>query len=133
MEELKQSTVDNAAGSRSAMILETVHELVQSVKEQLELCKVDSEDLPPPLDLGDTGQSTAVVSNRPRCSSHVTASQSTVEQVNMPQHVDIQFMDMIAWNVPNSDPDPGQEITLRKNIPVDLLQVITIIVTDGDM
>jgi hypothetical protein len=35
----------------------------------------------------------------------------------------MQFQDMLVWDIENSTPDAGQAVTLRKYIPVDLLQI----------
>ncbi len=80
-------------------LLGTIHELVEATDKSLEFCKNHESDLPPPLDL-----------NGPK-----------TEDPNDPALT--QFKDLLAWDVAVSDPDPGQEVALRKYIPVDLLQV----------
>ena len=38
-----------------------------------------------------------------------------------------QFKNMLAWDVASGEPDPGQAVSLRKYIPVDLLQVCWVV------
>jgi hypothetical protein len=82
-----------------AAILGSVHSLVESVNQKLSFSKTQEVDLPPALELAEP----------------LTDSPDDPALV--------QFMDLLAWDVINSDPDPGQAVALRKYIPVDLLQV----------
>jgi hypothetical protein len=80
-------------------VLREVHNLVESVNESLSFCRGDSFELPPEIDL----------------------SGPKTDKSDDPALV--QFQDLMAWDVPMSDPDPGQAVALGKYIPVDLLQI----------
>jgi hypothetical protein len=88
-------------------ILTITSEIVDSVNELLSFCRSQEEDLPSALDL-----SAPPVGN------------------NDPNHPLLtQFKDTLSWGAAVPDLDPGQEVALRKYLPVDLLQVLAVFCT----
>jgi hypothetical protein len=83
----------------TGFIIGEIHQLVEDVSASLSFCKDDSIAAPPELDL----------------------SEPATKDPNDPALT--QFRNMLAWDIPHADPDPGQAVSLRKYIPVDLLQV----------
>ena len=98
---IESKVVDDQPSSdiSGAAVLTVTHTLVESVNELLTYCKSDEADLPPALDL--TGASTS----DPNDQAYT------------------QYGDSLAWDVPPREADPGQDVSLRKYLPVDLLQV----------
>jgi thiol-disulfide isomerase/thioredoxin len=81
------------------MVLREVHELVDSVNSTLDFCKITGTNLPPNINL-------------------FGASSDSPDDPAL-----TQFEDSYAWDVTQSDPDPGQSVSLRKYLPVDYLQL----------
>jgi len=75
-------------------LLEEVHTLVESINVTLKLYQNDEIIAPPALDLHGSDESNVM-----------------------------QFQDILAWEMCDAEPDPGQAVTLRKYLPVDLLQI----------
>jgi hypothetical protein len=83
-------------------ILREVYTTADSAAAALELCRDCGEDAaPPPLDLAG-----------------LAAEAGAARDPAL-----MQFADMLAWEAPHNTPDPGQLVSLRKYIPVDLLQI----------
>jgi hypothetical protein len=80
-------------------VLKEIHAQVQDADETLSMCKVDETELPATLDLRGPQ------SNDPK------------------DPANIQFRNLLSWDVPFNEPDPGQQVALQKYVPVDLLQV----------
>ena len=97
--ESKLSEGQAGADISGAGVLTATHSLVESVNEMLTFCKFEEADLPPALDL------TGALTSDP--------DDQTLTQ----------YRDSLAWNVPPREADPGQDVSLRKYLPVDLLQV----------
>jgi hypothetical protein len=83
-------------------LLTLTHGLVDSVNELLSFCRNHEDDLPPSLDLTAPAPETLSDPNNQLFS---------------------QYKNMLSWETAALDADPGQELALRKYIPVDLLQV----------
>jgi hypothetical protein len=81
-------------------LLSTVNTLIQDAEKQLDACNTHELDLPAAIDL--TGVSSKDNKNDPALT---------------------QFMNSVSWDVPDSEPDPGQQSQLRKYLPVDLMQI----------
>ena len=94
---------------------------MESCSEALALCKDQDAELTPPLlelqGLRNIKEAADIVAKATSASS--TAPLETEDPALM------QFADMLVWETPQCDPDPGQIVTLRKYIPVDLMQVYT--------
>jgi thiol-disulfide isomerase/thioredoxin len=90
--------VDDAA-SPATKVLTAIHKQVEDATESVNICKLNETELPPQLDL--------------------RAPQT--DSVDDPALM--QFRNMLAWDSPPNDPDPGQQVALQKYVPVDLLQI----------
>lgn len=80
-------------------LLQEVHGVVESVTTSLNYCKTDETAMPPDIDLAG-----------PETKSSEDPALT-------------QYKDSLSWDISDSDPDPGQSVSLRKYIPVDYLQV----------
>jgi hypothetical protein len=99
-------------------ILNEVYTLAESANDALNLCRDcgDDESTPPILELqGLRKLNSELCKIDGECVTDVSSSDLDPSLM--------QFSDMLAWSTPENIPDPGQLVTLRKYIPVDMLQV----------
>ena len=95
--------------SKAAEVLKYIYNQVEEASEAINYCKNDDSDLPPVLDL--RGPENA---DDPTDAAYV------------------QFRNMLAWDVPFNEQDPGQQVALRKYVPVDFLQIPQKVLTRRD-
>eukprot|EP01033_Poteriospumella_lacustris_P010457 gene10460-7435_t len=87
------------AESPATVVLTAIHKQIEEATEAVNICKINETELPPPIDL--------------------RGPQTTSED----DPALVQFRNMLAWDAPPNDPDPGQQVALQKYVPVDLLQI----------
>jgi len=89
---------DESKMDAPALLIE-IHEVVKSVTDSLNFCKFEEGSMPPDIDISSPDK-------------------------DSPDDLALtQFKDHLVWDTVESDPDPGQSVSLRKYIPVDLLQI----------
>ena len=83
-----------------SLILKEVHDIVEDVNDKLSFSLINDSNLPPVIDLSD------------------------VKTIDDPSDLAlVQYKNSLVWDVNDTEPDPGQQVTLRPYIPVDLLQI----------
>jgi uncharacterized membrane protein YgcG len=117
--------------------VERVLQLVDELNAALDSCADEEVELPSVLALGGPEEREVWAEKRAKARAEgsgsggvaAAAEAGTDAASAAPPAVSgddpslMQFEDMLGWDVEINDPDPGQAVTLRKYVPVDMLQV----------
>ena len=94
------SSEQNGDSNNASAVLNYIYGQVGEAIDAISSCKADDSDLPPVLNL---------------------SGPANVDDPSDAAY--IQFRNMLAWDVPFNDKDPGQQTMIPKYLPIDFLQI----------